>query len=180
MKLSKFGLGQKTYWEKRRKKNKNYYNETVKLAKRHCPQAKTLIDIGNYGCEYVYEFAWIPHKTVLDITDDIFNLPDSIKKIKHDFLSWEPENQYDLVTCLQVLEHFADASPFIERLLRITRGHLLITLPYNWPKGYAPDHKYDPMNLASIHNMFPFAFDEEMIVKEKRGIERFLGIKRLT
>ena len=43
----------KTYWERRLKKNKVFYGEIIKFAKFHCPSAKSIIDIGNYGCEYI-------------------------------------------------------------------------------------------------------------------------------
>ena len=157
-----------------------YYRATLELARKRAPGAKSLIDIGNKGCEYVYEYDWIPEKTVLDMAGDISNLNGTVTKIQEDFYTWTPPKKYNLVTCLQVLEHVDDPPAFVEKLVSITDGYLLISVPYMWPAGQCESHLYDPMDLDFIHGMFPFPFDEEAVIEEKTGKKRFIGIKEIS
>lgn len=136
-----------------------------------------MIDVGNRGCEYIYQWDWIPDKTVLDISDEIFRLDESIEKIQEDFLAWKPDREYDLVTCFQTLEHIQDPIPFIEKLREIQKGVLIVSLPYMWPSTKAPgEHKHDPIDMELIRKWFELRPIEETIVAEARGTERWMGV----
>jgi 2-polyprenyl-3-methyl-5-hydroxy-6-metoxy-1,4-benzoquinol methylase len=40
------------------------------------------------------------------------------------------EYQYDLVMAIEVLEHLPEPAPFLQHLIRLSRGHILLTVPY--------------------------------------------------
>lgn len=168
-----------TYWEQKRHRNKNYYGKATEFVKKYAPNATSMIDIGNRGCEYIYEWSWIAEKTVLDISGQIYNLDDSVKKVQEDFLVWRPDREYDLVTCLQTLEHVQDPVPFVKKLREIQKDILIVSLPYLWPANKAPfEHKHDPIDLEMIHGWLGTYPVEEIIVAEERGTERWMGIYR--
>jgi hypothetical protein len=166
----------KSYWQQRRIRNRGYYSQVVDYARKFAPAAQSSIDVGNYGCEYVYEFDWIANRTVLDIRDDMYSLDYRIAKIKADFLTWQTSQKYDLVTCLQVLEHFADPLPFVSKLRQIQGGVLIVSLPYMWPDdGRTAEHKHDPISLETIHQWLGKHSAEETIVTEENGTQRWIG-----
>jgi hypothetical protein len=170
------GTHMKSYWQQRRKRNRKYYDQTIALARKHAPRARNYLDVGNYGCEYVYEMDWIADKTVLDIRDEILSLDDRVKKLKVDLLQWEPDSKFDLVTCLQVLEHFEDPRPFIDKLHAVCADVLIISLPYMWKAGETPDHKHDPIGLDLIHAWLGDDASEETVATEDNGVERWIGV----
>jgi SAM-dependent methyltransferase len=43
-----------------------------------------------------------------------------------------PERHFDAVVCSDVLEHLENLHEIFDELVRVTRGHLLVTLPNNW------------------------------------------------
>ena len=168
-----------TYWEQRRYRNQNYYNQTTEFVRRYAPDATSVIDIGNRGCEYIYEWDWIGEKTVLDVSGEIYRLNDTVWKVQEDFLTWQPTGQYDLVTCLQTLEHIRDPVPFVKKLRDIQKDILIVSLPYMWSACKAPDeHQHDPMDLEMIHAWLGKNPLEEKIVAEARGTERWIGVYR--
>ncbi len=165
-----------SYWEERRLRNKNYYAQVTAFVRKYASGAQSLIDVGNRGCEYVYEWDWIADKTVLDISADIFGLDESVNKIQEDFLVWRPERKYDLVTCFQTLEHIEDPIPFIEKLRDIQGGVLIVSLPYLWPATKAPDeHKHDPIDMELIRKWFGANPLDEAIATEAKGTMRWVG-----
>ena len=170
----------RTYWQQRRERNKGYYRQVVDYAREFAPAAQSSLDVGNYGCEYVYELDWIPRRTVLDIRDEMHSLDDRIEKVQADFLTWKPQHPYDLVTCLQVLEHFDDPAPFIRKLREAAAGVLIVSLPYMWPKENTPNHKHDPIDIEKIHRWLGSDSVAEIIVQEENGTHRWMGVYAAT
>ena len=166
----------RSYWQKRRERNKGYYQQIVDYAREFAPDAQTSLDVGNYGCEYVYELEWIPRRTVLDIIDDMYALDDRIEKIKADFLALQPSQKFDLVTCLQVLEHFDDPTPFIAKLRQVQAKVLIVSLPFMWPNDRTPNHKHDPISLATIHSWMGTESAAETVITEENGTQRWMGV----
>jgi len=95
------GNWQEQYW--RRRKRMRYYQEVLRLAQAHAPTARSVIDIGSMNSPFIKQFRWIPAKTALDIYEQ--GRLRGVTNIKADFLTWTPPRRYDLVLCLQVLEH---------------------------------------------------------------------------
>lgn len=115
----------KDYWTTR--KNLNYYKEVIKLAKKYSPNAKSVIDVGSHNSEFLTQFDWIPNKTAIDIMRTP-SIPGA-DNIMGDFMKYEPKHPFDLVLCLQVLEHLESPGVFVQKLLE-TGKIAIISVPY--------------------------------------------------
>lgn len=69
--------------------------------------------------------------------------------IKGDFVKYRPIMFFDLVLCLQVLEHLKDPSKFAKKLLTIG-GVIIISVPYKWERGICREHRQDPVDEQKI------------------------------
>jgi 2-polyprenyl-3-methyl-5-hydroxy-6-metoxy-1,4-benzoquinol methylase len=85
------------------------------------------------------------------------------------------ENQYDIVTCFQVLEHISDPLPFLEDAIRCLRenGQLIIAVPNNIPYLYRHDVLH-PLNLpphhAGLWNSISLSWLENRLPLKKESI----------
>jgi hypothetical protein len=66
-----------------------------------------------------------------------------VASITADVMAFEAAAMFDLVLCLQVVEHVPDPAAFIRKLLRTGRV-LILSVPHNWAAGRAPGHRHDP------------------------------------
>lgn len=72
---------------------------------------------------------------------------------REDFLTWEPERQYDIVASFGFIEHFADPHEVVDRHFKLARpgGYVVITVP-NFARGQKVLHwLFDRENLR-LHN----------------------------
>ncbi len=69
--------------------------------------------------------------------------------VQADFREYRPPAAFDLVLCLQVLEHLAEPEAFARRLFDIGRT-VIISVPYEWPEGAYPLHVQDPVDEAKL------------------------------
>ncbi len=74
---------------------------------------------------------------------------DEVRVIHSDFMDWKPDQKYDLVLCLQVLEHVPDASAFALKLLTCGRV-VIVSVPYRWPAGSCSEHVHDPVDESKL------------------------------
>ena len=72
-----------------------------------------------------------------------------IETIVMDFMNYQPESDFDLVLCLQVLEHLREPATFAKKLLETGRT-VIISVPYRWPKGEHKEHLQDPVDEAKL------------------------------
>jgi glycosyltransferase involved in cell wall biosynthesis len=133
------------YWESRR--HMRYYRETVALVQRHCPDAASVLDVGARDTPVASWFSWIPARTAIDL-DTQPRVPGATN-IRGDFLAYAPEQPFDVVLCLQVLEHLDDPEPFVRRLFAVGRN-VVISVPYHWPKGMVKEHVQDPVDERKL------------------------------
>jgi len=167
------GGGQDNYWERR--KSMLYYQETLKLAKKYAPDAETVIDVGSHNTQFLTLVDWIPSKTAIDLRRRP-SIP-GVMGIQGDFMQFGPENRFDLVLCLQVLEHLDSPALFTQKLLEIGKT-VVITVPYKWPKGLCPSHCQDPVDEDKLLSWTEKSWLEKEIVtddKDARLIAVFEG-----
>ncbi len=137
-----------TYWEGR--KDLQYYRTVREFAEKYCPNGKTLLDVGGgvgLGCQYLEWFDRFD-RTAVELPTNGCML-DGVRVVNADFLQWEPDRQYDLVLCLQVLEHVPDASAFALKLLTCGRV-VIVSVPYLWPAGACSEHVHGPVDEAKL------------------------------
>ncbi len=150
-----------SYWEGRR--NVLYYQVVRVLTEGLGKKAKSIIDVGSGGCPYLDWFPKIAHRTSLDIA--VPHVAEGVTSVKADFLAWTPDRRYDIVLCLQVLEHIPDAGAFARKLLDI--GAVVVaSVPYKWPHGKTASHVHDPVDEEKMLAWFGRAPNFSYVCRE--------------
>jgi SAM-dependent methyltransferase len=160
------------YHDKRR--NLLYYKAVNDLATRYGRTASSVIDIGCMDARFVNSLNWISSRVALDLHSIPITFRTlNVKRIRTDFLSFETSQKYDLVLCLQVLEHLDDPHAFAHKLLAI--GHkVIISVPYKWPQGFCQYHVQDPVDEDKLMSWIQREWIEKVIVTESNGISRIV------
>lgn len=149
------------YWHRRQ--DFLYYQVVRILATKLAEGSDSILDVGSHGSPYLEWFADVPNRTSLDLVEPY--RADGITSVVSDFLAWEPDRRYDLVLCLQVLEHVRDAKSFARKLLRTGRI-VLVSVPYRWPAGVSKNHVQDPVTIEKLVDWFGRMPDHTHLVVE--------------
>ena len=166
------GAAGDAYWNSR--KNYVYYQVARILTERLGADCKSLIDVGSSGCPYIDWFPFIPERTSLDLRNPYE--AEGIVSIKADFLTWEPQRRYDLVTCMQVLEHVPDAAGFAQKLLSIG-DIVIVSVPYKWAAGSSKVHVHDPVDEKKMQRWFGRAPNFSYVCQEVQApIKRLINV----
>ena len=66
-------------------------------------------------------------------------------------MNWTPSESFDLVVCLQTLEHLEDdiVDSFAQKLFDVGRN-VIISVPHMWPEGACKSHLQDPVDLKKL------------------------------
>jgi hypothetical protein len=160
----------KDYWEVR--KNYRYFTDVVRLARQHAGNAQSVLDVGPRDTPFVRELAWIPAKTALDL--QFMPMIVGATNLQGDFLQYQPERPFDLVLCLQVLEHLDDPTTFARKLLA-TGKTVIISVPYRWPLGTCKWHPQDPIDEEKLLGWMGRPFIDKSIVTDQ-GAQRIIGV----
>ncbi len=151
-----------SYWHARRKMA--YYREVIRLARQYAPAARSVLDVGPHGTPLVCELDWIPEKTAVDLAK--VEMP-GVTCLQMDFLEYEPSRMFDLVLCLQVLEHVPQAEAFAQKLLGT--GHtVIISVPYCWPAGVCKPHVHDPVDRDKLLGWTGKPSITDVVVRDRR------------
>lgn len=162
------------YFEQRRQFQ--YYQKVIELAKRYCPSAESVIDIGAKDARFVQWLDWIPSKTALDRNP--MAEVEGVTNCQVDFCEFHPERKYDLALCLQVLEHLGNPELFAQKLLTIGKT-LIVSVPYKWPDGLSKWHCQDPVDEFKLYRWVDRHPVEIAVVKDQ-GLERLISVYRLS
>lgn len=138
-------LGVPTYWDARR--HYRYYAEVVRLAREHVPRGGRVLDVGAYEAELLRQLDWFDERVALDVR---YMMPrPGVRTVVADFRRYEPERPFELVLCLQVLEHLPDADEFARKLLASGRT-VIVSVPYKWRADDHDRHLHDPVDEAKL------------------------------
>ncbi len=157
------------YWQDR--KSMRYYREVLRLARKYGRTAKSVLDVGPNGTPLVCELDWIASKTVIDLASK--PIPGA-NCLHGDFLKFEPQQPFDLVMCLQVLEHIGPAGEFAQKLLAAGRV-VIVSVPYRWPAGSCKHHVQDPVDEEKLRGWMQQPFLEHRIVRDSAR-ERLIAV----
>ena len=118
------------YWARRQQYV--YYYVVRQLTEGLGKNAASMLDVGSAATPFLDWFAHIPERASLDLSFP-YDGP-GVTPITTDFLKWEPGRRFDVVTCLQVLEHVPRADLFAQKLLAV--GEIVVvSVPFEWEKG---------------------------------------------
>lgn len=160
------------YW--RRRSNLLYYQVVRILASGLAEDAESVLDVGSSACPYLDWFPSIPIKTSLDLRKPY--VAEGVQSVTGDFLDWELDRKYDLVLCLQVLEHVPDAQSFARKLLAAGKI-VLVSVPFRWPPNANQHHVHDPVTLEKVVSWFGRKPNFSDVVREPiDGYERLVCV----
>jgi hypothetical protein len=163
----------RSHWKMRR--HLKYYGEVVRLAREYVPEGHALIDVGAGETAVVQMIEGFQRRVMLD-THPI-SRKRGVEIIMMDFMQYEPDTPFDLVLCLQVLEHIEDPAPFARKLFDIGRT-VIISVPYRWPEDAWAWHLHDPVDEAKLERWTGRQPTEICIVADER--ERMIAVYSST
>lgn len=142
-------LHRNLYWDGRQ--DLLYYQVVRQLVEGLGEDAGSMLDVGSGACPYLDWFPHIPVRVSLDLEHP----PEAsgIKAIRADFLGWQAEQNFDIVTCLQVLEHVEQPAAFARKLLAVGRT-VIVSVPHVWPPGSIDSHRHDPVTERKMRSWF--------------------------
>ena len=157
-----------------------YYKKVLSLIEdKRKLSFNSIIDIGGWRGSFV-ERTKIPNKTILDL-HKMKQKNDNIKRISADFLKYKTNIKYDIVTCLQVLEHINDKNVglFAKKLFELAARCVIISVPYKWKKEYCKWHLQDPIDEKKLFSWTLKTPNNQYIITEKNGIQRLIAVYNL-
>ena len=88
------------------------------------------------GCDRAYLKQLVPGLDYLGI--DVGGTPDRVVDLEKENRLPFPENSFDGVVCADVLEHLNNIHHIFGELVRVARGHVILSLPNNWANARRP------------------------------------------
>jgi hypothetical protein len=126
-----------------------------------------LLEVGGgmqRGCRYLERLPEFERTVVETDEDRGIRLP-GVQWFSARFEDWPVDGAYDVVLCLQVLEHVADPAAFASKLLACAPV-VVLSVPYRWRAGRCPDHVHDPIDHAKLANWLGREPDRLSIVRD--------------
>ena len=158
----------KEEYEKKRKDLK-YYSKSLEIIEKikNDNNSKSIIDIGGWAGGFISRTS-LETKVCLDRISKDEETIEGVELIIEDFLKWDVK-RFDIVCCMQVLEHIDDENveKFAEKLFSIS-DHVVISVPYKWPKNYCKYHKQDPVDEYKLKMWTKREPTESYIIKDGR------------
>lgn len=134
------------YWHNRQ--HMKYYKQALQLARIYANRGGTMLDVGTGHAEYLQHYDWFSQITSID--PELNEPPVGANfHYQEDFMQAETLH-YDLVLCLQVIEHVSDPAAFLQKLLG-SGDTVILSFPLNWPAGKTVGHVNDPITVADVH-----------------------------
>jgi SAM-dependent methyltransferase len=157
------------YWGQRQ--HFQYYKEVERLARMYAPTGGSVLDVGAADTELLHRLNWFAHRVALDRRPPCPS--PNVERVVSDFMDYRPSTRFDLVLCLQVLEHLEDPEAFARKLLATGR-RVIISVPYRWPAGLSPNHVHDPVDEAMLNRWAGRTPVETHVVRDER--ERLVAV----
>lgn len=123
-----------------------YYRVARRIIKILSGNKKTILDVGSAGIDLMSDVNF-KERYSISLFGAINN--EKVTGYEMDFFNYKPDKKFDIVTCMQVIEHIKDARLFTQKLLQ-TGNVTLISLPYKWRKGKTKSHVQDPVDEDKI------------------------------
>lgn len=138
--------------------------------------AQTVLDVGSLGTP-ILEWRRSGAQRLVSVDLRRPYVAEGVESITGDFLDYVIEEPFDLVTCLQVLEHVPDAAAFARKLLAAGRI-VVVSVPYKWPKGFCAHHVHDPVDEQLMRSWFGRLPTLQYVARETSGETRLVQVYR--
>lgn len=160
------------YWQDRM--DLLYYGYVDFIMRTLARDAASHLDVGTANCPYQEWFDWIPERISFDRAPPYASA--NVTGIEGDFMAHDFGRRFDVVSCLQVLEHVPDAQAFTRRLMAL--GDLvIISVPFMWPEHMLDDHVHDPVSLEKLTDWAGRAPNYHVVVEEPfRSRKRLIAV----
>ena len=112
-------------------RNFQYYRHVLKWLEFLKPTS--VLDVGGRRSPILERLSPSIERVCLDI-ERIPGLPQGVRRITSDFMAWTPDKLYDVVVCLQVLQHIEDPKAFLQKLFQVGKT-VVLCIPYQLPQG---------------------------------------------
>jgi hypothetical protein len=164
-------LKRRTYW--RRRSGYRYYAKVVGLARKHAPSGGSVIDVGAHESRTLADLTWFERRVALDRQP----IPKQrgIERVQVEFRQYRPTTRFDLVLCLQVLEHLHNPAGFARRLFECG-SVVILSVPYKWPQGKCRWHVQDPVTKRKLREWTGRDPSEVVVVRDPNA--RLIAVYR--
>ena len=128
-------------------------------------QPESLLDVGSgrgvFLFPFIREFPWV-QVTSLDILEHRVALLNALSRggvenlctVKQDICAWDkPDDSFDVVTLLEVLEHIPDVAAAIRAAVRLARRYVVVTVPSK------PDDNPEHIHLLTKEKLEQLFYD---------------------
>lgn len=154
------------------RKESNYYKKVVELVN-NFNKITSIIDIGGRRSPVLENLNKSIYRCSLDI-QPIKEFSKEIHLITANFYTWIPDKKYDIILCLQVLEHLDNPREFAQKLFSVGKI-VIISVPYKWPKGFCKYHVQDPVDEKLIKAWVDREPTMSYIISDK-NVERIICV----
>ena len=157
-----------------------YYDVAYAAARMLAPEAESALEIGCVKPAFVDHLTWIPERTCVSPyfagykTRNASAVADKDESrtsyVVADWMTFdETKTMFDLVVSMQVVEHVANPSDFVKKLLRAGKV-VIISVPYKWPDcGARCSHKSHNISFTTMRQWSGREKPALSIVVRERG-----------
>jgi hypothetical protein len=166
--------GPAKYWGKR--KSSIYLFAARQICARECGKPSSVIDVGSNATPTL---EWHRKAGARLVSLDLRRpyVAEGVESVTCDFLQYDPECRFDLVTCFQVLEHVPEPAAFARKLIQI--GEVaIVSVPYKWKKGSSRNHLHDPVDERKMKKWFGRDPDFAYVARELNSVGRLIHVYR--
>ena len=117
------------------------------------------------GCKYLERLPDFERTVIESDEDQGIRLP-GVRWFSGQFENWAVDGRYDVVLCLQVLEHVPDPAAFTSKLFSCAPV-VVLSVPYLWPAGKCRDHVHDPIDEEKLAAWVGRVPDHSSIVRDR-------------
>ena len=144
---SRNNFDRNVYWQTR--KHLVYYHVVEKYVRYVGRHAKSLLDVGGTS-PFIERFDWIGELHTLDIAQPYIS--ERVTSTKMDFFEYDPGRRFDVITCLQVLEHLDNPTKACRRMAELS-DHLIVSVPFKWDPATTrkAGHVQDPVSIKKLN-----------------------------
>jgi len=154
---------------KRSREGMRYYDVAAAFVLELGP-VRSILEVGPYTTPFLSRFAETPVRMALDM-HWLAQFPGVIG-LQGDFMSLRI-TQFEVVCCLQVLEHVEDPARFAVRLLSAASRRLVVSVPFHWPAVAGIGHKHDCIDDQQMATWFGRGPDKRDVVGDA-GCDRLV------